>query len=215
MNKAFMRLLTLNLALALLLFANSSKAQVKAITNSFETSLDLGLGGAIFGLQAKANHHWKEYEHLTIMSGLSINTYWSSVENYTQYFPELNALTDITGFNTDNHLRVYSGLRWALFKSKKLMLSTEVYFGAYHAYMRGNQYHERLQINQDYVASQLFLDYGTRFAIGYQVTEKLSVQATLNNSLRQLGYGYRLLPMIYQFNPDNKIGLGIGLVWGF
>jgi hypothetical protein len=213
MNKAMRKLLTLNLALAFLLFANASIAQENKIVNSLETSFELGLGGANFGLQAKANHHWKEFQHLTIMSGLSFNTYWSSIENYTQYFPELDALTDITGFNTDNHLRVYSGVRWSLLRSKKLLLSSEIYFGAYHAYMNGSHYHERLQINQDYSASQLFFDYGTRFAFGFQVNDKLTIQATLNNSLRQLGYGYRLLPTLYQFNPDNKIGLGIGVVW--
>lgn len=181
--------------------------------NTAETSLELGFGGAIFGLQAKANHHWTESDRLTTMSSVSFSTFWSSIGNYTQYYPELAALTDITGFTTDNHLRIYSGVRLSLLKNRKLSLSAEGYFGGYNSYMNGNYFHERLQINQDYAASQFFFDYGSRLGIAYQINNKISIQGTLNNSLRQLGYGYRILPMIYQYNPDNKLSLGVCTIW--
>lgn len=204
---------TFSIIFSLSLITTSSFGQLTNYIHSVETSFELGFGGANFGLQTKANHHWIETENFTVMSGLSFSTFWSSIGNYTQYFPELAALSDISGFRTDNHLRVYSGVRLSLFKKKKLSLSAEGYFGGYHAYMNGNHFHERLQINQDYSASQFLFDYGTRLGIGYQINDKIGINATLNNSLRQLGYGYRFLPMIYQYNPDNKMSLGVGVMW--
>lgn len=213
MNKSMKFIYTFSIIFSLSLIANSSFGQLTNYIHSAETSFELGLGGANYGLQAKANHHWTESEHLTTMSSLSFSTFWSSIGNYTQYYPELVALSDITGFRTDNHLRIYSGVRLSLFKKRKFTLSGEGYFGGYHAYMNGSHFHERLQINQDYSASQFFFDYGTRFSIGYQINDKIGVNATLNNSFRQLNYGYRVLPMIYQYNPDNKMSLGVGVIW--
>ena len=207
MNKIYI-ILSLSLITTLSFGQESDK-----IFNSVESSFELGLGGAILGLQAKANHHWTESDRLTTMSSISFSTFWSSINNYTQYYPELSALTDITGFTTDNHLRIYSGVRLSLFKKKKLMLSAEGYFGGYNAYMNGNYYHERLQINQHYSASQFLFDYGSRLGIAYQINDKIGINATLNNSLRQLNYGYRFLPMLYQYEPDNKMSLGIGIIW--
>lgn len=204
---------TFSIIFSLSLITNSSFGQLTNYIHSAETSFELGLGGANYGLQAKANHHWIETENFTVMSGLGFSTFWGSIGNYTQYYPELAALSDISGFRTDNHLRLYSGVRLGLFKKKKLSLSAEGYFGGYHAYMNGSHFHERLQINQDYSASQFFFDYGTRLGIAYKINDKINIQGTLTNTLRQLNYGYRILPMIYQYNPDNKMSLGVGVIW--
>lgn len=186
--------------------------QTDKIINSLEVSFELGLGGAIYGTQVKANHHWIENDRLTVLSGLSYSTFWSPINTYTQYYPSLSALTEIKGFTTDNHLRVYSGVQFSFFKKRKMNVSIEGYFGGYHAYMNGNYFHERLQVNQDYKASQFFADYGSRLGLGYQINDKFGIRMTLNNSLRQLGYGYKLAPTVYQYNPDNKMSLGVGVV---
>lgn len=214
MNKSMNKFIyTSSIIFSLSLVTSLSFGQATDLVHSLETSFELGLGGANYGLQVKANYHWTETERLTTMSSLSFSTFWSSIGNYTQFYPELAALSDISGYNTDNHLRVYSGVRRSYFKKKKLMLSAEGYLGVYHAYMNGSHFHERLQINQDYSASQLLFDYGTRLGIGYQINDKIGINATLTNSLRQLGYGYRVLPMLYQYSPDNKMSLGIGAIW--
>ncbi len=203
----------IKLTICFLLISTFSFGQeTTPIINSVETSLELGLGGAIYGLQAKANHHWIEKESYTVLSSLSFSTFWGPINNYTQYFPELAAAAEITGLTTDNHLRVYSGIRFALFKKRNLSLSAEGYLGGYNAYMNGNYYHERLDVNQDYSASQFFFDYGTRFGIGFRINDKLQIQGILNNSLRQMNYGYKFLPTIYQYNPDNKVSLGLGVI---
>lgn len=206
MNKII--LTTLLLIISVFAFGQETK-----IINSIETTLELGLGGAIYGTQVKANHHWIEKDKITVLSGLSFSTFWSGVNNYTAYYPSLAALTEIKGFTTDNHLRIYSGAKFSFFKKKKINLSVEGYFGGYNSYMNGSYFHERLQVNQKYKAGQFFADYGTRLGFGYQINDKIGLQATLINSLRQLGYGYRLAPTVYQYNPDNKMSLGIGMVW--
>jgi hypothetical protein len=198
---------------ALLITVSSFGQETTKVIHSVETSFELGLGGALYGLQVKANHHWQEKGRWTVLSGVSYSTFWSSVNTYTQYFPTLAEEADITGFTTDNHLRAYTGVRWALFKKCNFILSAEGYLGGYNAYMNGNYSHERLQVDQDYTASQFFFDYGTRLGMTVKVNDKLQIQATINNSLRQMGFGYKFLPTIYQYNPDNKMSLGIGAVW--
>lgn len=198
----------------LILFSTACFGQeTTKVINSIETTLELGLGGANYGVQVKANHDWLEENRITLSSSLSYSTFWGPINNYTQYYPSLSALTDISGFTTDNHLRLYSGLEFAFFKKRNFSLSIEGYLGGYNAYMNGNYFHERLQVEQDYSASQFFFDYGTRLGMCYYVNSKFGIQGTLNNSLRQLGYGYKLLPTIYQYNPDNKMSLGFGIVW--
>lgn len=213
MNKTtHISLFKVSFFLLLLLITNQSTGQILRHFQSAETSFELGLGGANLGVQGKINHHWTETDRLTVMTSLSLSSFWGGIGNYTQYYPSLAALSDISGFRTDNHLRLYSGATMALFKKRKLSLSAEVYAGGYHAYMNGQHFHERLQINQAYSASQVFFDYGTRLGIRYPINEKIGIYATLNNSWRQLDYGYRILPMLYQYNPDNKMSFGLGIV---
>jgi hypothetical protein len=214
MNKSrYTQLFSIAAIVSLSLISNTSFGQILHHFQSAETSIELGLGGANLGLQGKINHHWTSSDRLTTMSSLSFSSFWGQIGNYTQYYPSLAALSDISGFRTDNHLRLYSGAKIALFSKRKLQLSAEAYLGGYHAFMSGKHFHERLQINQDYSASQFFFDYGTRFGINYKVNDQIGILATLNNSWRQLGYGYRILPMLYQYNPDNKMSFGLGVTY--
>jgi hypothetical protein len=170
--------------------------------NNIEPSIESGAGGGGIGLQLKANHSWISKEKLTLQSGLSFSSFWGS-----ERIDDLAAKS--SGFSTDNHLRLYTGIITPI--AKKIYLGTEGYLGGYHAFTNGNLTSDTYQIDADFRSSQGFFDFGTRLSFGYQLREQVSIQATVNNSWKQAGIGLGLLAGLFAGEPDGKMSLGIGV----
>jgi len=185
----------------------------KPFFDFYEAAAELGLGGAIYGAQFKANHNWIDKKRYAISSGIGFSSFWGKPNSYTSYNPYLVERSNISGFATDNHLRIYSGAKLFAFKNQRAFFSAEGYVGGFHAYQRGSYTHERLDVDQPYAAGQMFFDYGTRLGIGVRLYQTFGVSLHVTNSLRQLGYGYKLLPTLYQYETDNKQSLGLSFYW--
>ncbi len=190
------------------------KAQEKiAFIEEYELSAELGLGAAAYGSQLKVNHTWFNKNRLQFLSGMGISTYWDRVYTYTQFNPDLAALSDISGFRNDNHLRIYTGLRYSLFRNRSITLSAEAYTGGYNILHRGNYQHERTGINRNYTAHQFFFDYGMHLGLIVKLNQRLSMKGTITNTFRRLNYGFKYSTTVFQYAPDNKNSLGIGVIY--
>ena len=167
-----------------------------------ELSFELGSGGGEYGLQVKFNHYWTEAQKINLLSGISYSSFWASEKAE-------GTLTSSSGYTTDNHLRVYSGITGVFFK--KMYFSAEGYVGVYHAFTKGSFESEAFEVSRDFRSSAFLADYGSRLGIGYQLKERMGIQLTVNNSWRQVDSSLGPLAGLFAGEPDGKLSVGIGV----
>jgi len=178
---------------------NAQNESNKLIHN-IELSLERGLGGGDYGLQAKFNHHWHENRKVNFSSGLSYSSFWG---------PKKQENIRTNGFDADNHLRLYSGLNVNL--SKKMYLFLEGYIGGYHALTKGSFKHEVFDIDRNFKSSEFLFDYGSRLVIEYRLKNNIGIQVLLNNSWKQINNSLGFYVGLFEGQPDGKMSFGLGI----
>ena len=188
--------------LSLIFFSNILNAQNEGnkLIHNVELSLERGLGGGDYGLQAKFNHHWYQNRKVNFSSGLSYSSFWGSKSKENER---------TNGFDTDNHLRLDSGLNVNL--SKKMYLFLEGYIGGYHAFTKGSFKHEVFNIDRNFKSSEFLFDYGSRLVIEYRLKDKLGIQLLLNNSWKQINNSLGFYVGLFEGQPDGKMSFGLGI----
>ncbi|MCI5055462.1 MAG: hypothetical protein MRY83_05090 [Flavobacteriales bacterium] len=174
----------------------------KPLIDNVEVSFELGSGGGDYGLQLKMNHLWFQTNKMSVLSAFSYSSFIGSERIDGQF-------SQTKGFTADNHLRFYTGPKISFFK--KMIFSIEGYFGAYHAFTKGNFKNELFEINRDFKSSQFLFDYGSRLLLGCKVKERLSIQLSMNNSWKQVDSGLGFLAGLFAGEPDGKMSFGIGV----
>ncbi len=177
--------------------------------HSVGAELQLGYGGGPLGIMVQADRVWGFRKKLFYYSSLSFSSFTAS-EAYDE------SPVRITGFSTDNHLRLHFGGGVRFLKSMRLRLRLDVYGGMFHYWTRGRYFQSALGIERDYRVSRLIMDWGTRLQLGYNINQKWGVQLSLTNSWKQAAFGLGVPVGLLAGQPDGKASFGFGIRyrWG-
>lgn len=183
------------LAVSLFLLGFHANTQNKLIS-SYEADLDYAFGGGAYGVFAKINHQWTNHQKVNFQSGIS-----------SAFFIESNALStsdyDRKGVLFDPHLNANSGIIFNLINNK-IDIGLDLFAGLYILRRQGTYSSSVLTFTEDeYQFQKSYFNWGTRLALTYNITERIGLQLTSNNSFNDW--------LIFHGNDYSKMYFGLGI----
>jgi hypothetical protein len=109
-----------------------------------------------------------------------------------------NTISNVLGFTASNSL--------FFLKSKKLCLTNTLYAGWGHRRTKANYTNEQFGINRDYESSFNYFAFGAYWKFGYQIKDRISLQAIGKTDFSRLVDKYE--PTIFE-RPGFMFGVGI------
>jgi len=181
---------------SLFLFATQLSAQEKS---PLLNSLEFGYQNAIFdpaqGLTIKANHHWNEKEKSRLQSGIMLSGLLRG-----------NVSPQTTGIQNEAYsayrLNFHTGWVRYFGKKQKLYGILEGYVGLRGYQAAGSLDQASQGFSREYSDFTVRGDWGLRFGLGYQLTDKLALQSAVTASFIDVNHPLGFYTGILFWGPD-------------
>jgi len=173
-------------------------------------SLEGGWQHAIFdpaqGGMFKVNHHWRESEKARFQSGIMLSGLLR---------PGVSPATTgtLNELNTAYRLSLHTGWVRHLGQKQKLYGLLEGYLGLRAYYTRGTLDQPSQGFSRSYSDFTTRGDWGLRFGLGYQLTERLGLQSALTASFIDANHPLGFYTGILFWSPDVLSVAEISLNW--
>lgn len=178
-------------------------AQEGRFTNSYEIELQNAIFDEAFGIMAKANHWWYIGTSSTPKSSKATRLQ-TSLAFHAMAAPGTSPRTsgELQEFTARFLLRAHVGVERDFFAKGRGYGFLSAYVGLNSILIDGNLNQSSQGFDRGYTTFQVYGDFGSRFGIGYRVTEKLGIQLSLTNSWLHIDNPLGTLPGLLFWGPD-------------
>lgn len=181
------------------MFLNVEIFAQNSMISSIETEGAYGIGAGKYGGFLKINHNWIKKNRTKIYSGFSSAYFINKNELNTSIYNRIGKINDL-------HFNLHTGINYTLLKSNKLYTYFEAYFGYYFLHEKGSYKSKVSELYFEkniYNKSDFIIDFGTRLAIGYVISNNILIQGSISNSFKEFE--------VFSGNKYSKIFFGFGL----
>lgn len=195
------------------LFASPIIAQYSdRFINSYDIELQQATFDESLGLMVKANHWWYTGTNTTPHHPKETRIQ-SSIALQFLTAPGTSPFTSgtLNEFTGRLNVRVHLGVERAFFADARGYVFLSGYVGISSVYIRGTLDQNNQGFRRAYTNFDVYGDFGTRFGIGFDLTEQLGLQITMTNSLIHVDNPLGVLPGLLFWGPDALALGGIGI----
>ncbi|MBN2797892.1 MAG: hypothetical protein JXX28_01980 [Deltaproteobacteria bacterium] len=189
---------------AALIWCGLASATPALSPDAVDMGFHLAAGGATNGLWARVSTDLGEPGGWTPTAGLSMGLFGAG-QGY------IDGETEGTGGLFEAHLHAHLALAWRGAARRPRSVELGLYGGGYLYRSSGSWTQHALDLTHESTNQVLLPDWGPRIAVGQGLSDRLTLQLSVADSMRRLSASEGLLGGVLTMDADAKLVLGLEL----